>query len=90
MVQLYLVWLSCILYDALLIAAVLTELSSFRLAILVVSFWELKRVAHAFRASFLFFVLLLRVEKIDLHDPLFLSRWALSLHSNPTERKLHP
>lgn len=90
MVQLCLVWLSCILYDVSLIAVVLTELSSFRLAILVVSFWELKRVAHAFRVSFLFFILLLRVEKIDLYDPLFLSRWAISLHSNPTERKLHP
>lgn len=42
-----------------------------------------------FGLRFFFFVLLLRVEKIDLYDPLFLSRWALSLHSNPTERKLH-
>lgn len=70
-VQLYLVWSSCILYDVSLVANVLTELSSFRLAILVVSFWELQRAAHTFRASFLFFMLLLHVEKIDLYDPLF-------------------
>lgn len=54
-------------------------------------------MAHAFWASFAISrnviaanMLLLHVGKIDLDYPVFLSRWALSLHSNPTERTLHP
>lgn len=36
-------------------------------------------------------MLLLHVGKIDLYEPvIFLSRWAFSLYSNPTKRKLHP